>query len=342
MNCANHIQTAAVAYCRTCGKALCESCKRPVRGAIYCEDCLASRVEGAPGTAGGPAAGVVINPDAPNPAIATLLGFIPGVGAMYCGEFMKGLIQILIFAALIAAADRADFFGVLVAFWYFYMVFDAYRTAKAKQLGQTVTDPFGLGFGPGPAAGAGAGAGGSAGATAASSGAYPSAASSAYSPWNPAAMGSGNRLPIGAFLLIGVGLLLMLENVGFIRLHVFGSFWPVLLIVLGVYLFFRRRQRGGCQCARCTATCGMGPAVLVTLGVLFLLDQFTWRLGFRNTWPILLVVIGVIGFLRSSGPTTGHIEAGAAVPEAGAPVPPAAASGGDPDNPEKQSEAYRG
>src|SRR5437868_14581273 len=104
MNCANHSQTPAVAYCRTCGKALCESCKRTVRGAIYCEDCLASRVEAAPGTSGGPpAAGVIINPEAPNPAIATLLGFIPGVGAMYCAEYMKGLIQILIFAALIAA-----------------------------------------------------------------------------------------------------------------------------------------------------------------------------------------------------------------------------------------------
>jgi len=332
MNCANHIQTPAVAYCRTCGKALCEGCKRPVRGAIYCEDCLASRVEAAPGTAGGPAVGVVINPDAPNPAIATLLGFIPGVGAMYCGEFMKGLVQILIFAALVAAADRADFFGILVAFWYFYMVFDAYRTARAKQLGQTVTDPFGLGFGAAPSA---------SGSAAASPGGS-SAASFANQASSWAAPASGNRLPVGAYLLIGVGVLLMLENVGFLRLHMVGSFWPVLLIALGVYLFWRRRQRGGCQCVCCTAACSMGPAVLVTLGFLFLLEQFSWRLGFRNTWPILLVVIGVMGFLRSSGSTAGHIEAGTSMPVAAAPSASGAAPGEGPDTSEKQSEAYRG
>lgn len=339
MNCANHSQNPAVAYCRTCGKALCEGCKRPVRGAIYCEDCLASRVEAAPGTPGGPTVGavagggVVINPDAPNPAIATLLGFIPGVGAMYCGEFMKGLVQILIFAALIAAADRADFFGILVAFWYFYMVVDSYRTAKAKQLGQTITDPFGLGFGATPSASGSAGASFSAG-----QGASGSSSAGQDSSW--IAPASGSRLPIGAFLLIGVGALLMLENTGFLRLHMVGAFWPVLLIALGVYLFWRRRQRGVCQCVRCTAACSLGPAVLVTLGVLFLLDELNWRLGFRNTWPILLVVIGVMGFLRSSGSTAGHIEAGPA--ETGAAAPVVTPPGEGEDTPAKQSEAYRG
>ena len=47
MNCAVHNQTQAVAYCRTCGKALCEECKRDVMGAIYCEPCIAARLQGA-------------------------------------------------------------------------------------------------------------------------------------------------------------------------------------------------------------------------------------------------------------------------------------------------------
>jgi len=34
MNCANHADAPAVAYCRTCGKALCANCTRPVRGVI--------------------------------------------------------------------------------------------------------------------------------------------------------------------------------------------------------------------------------------------------------------------------------------------------------------------
>src|SRR6478752_8465269 len=46
MNCANHSDQAAVAFCRTCGKPLCNQCTRDVRGVIYCESCLAARMEG--------------------------------------------------------------------------------------------------------------------------------------------------------------------------------------------------------------------------------------------------------------------------------------------------------
>src|SRR4029077_13999309 len=94
MNCAVHSQVPAVAYCRTCGKALCEECKRDVMGAIYREPCIAARLQGAPATtmpgAVPPPPAVAISvPGAPNPVIAGLLGFIPGVGAMYNGQFVK-------------------------------------------------------------------------------------------------------------------------------------------------------------------------------------------------------------------------------------------------------------
>ena len=46
MNCANHSQNPAVAYCRTCGKPLCSNCTRQVMGVIYCENCLAERMAG--------------------------------------------------------------------------------------------------------------------------------------------------------------------------------------------------------------------------------------------------------------------------------------------------------
>jgi len=46
MNCATHNDTAAVAFCRTCGKPLCSNCTRDVRGVVYCEPCLAARLEG--------------------------------------------------------------------------------------------------------------------------------------------------------------------------------------------------------------------------------------------------------------------------------------------------------
>jgi len=57
MNCAQHTDTAAVAYCRTCGKALCESCKRDVQGTIFCDPCLAARVHGGANSSFGAAPG---------------------------------------------------------------------------------------------------------------------------------------------------------------------------------------------------------------------------------------------------------------------------------------------
>jgi hypothetical protein len=60
----------------------------------------------------------------------------------------------------------------------------------------------------------------------------------------------------------------------------------------------------------------MGPAVLITLGVLFLLAQVTsnYWLNFDRTWPALLIVIGLVLFLRHSAPMNGHVprEYGAA------------------------------
>ena len=38
----------------------------------------------------------------PNPAAAAVLGLIPGVGAMYNGQFFKGLIHVVIFAVLVS------------------------------------------------------------------------------------------------------------------------------------------------------------------------------------------------------------------------------------------------
>ncbi len=41
------------------------------------------------------------------------------------------------------------------------------------------------------------------------------------------------------------------------------------------------------------------PVVLITLGLLFLLDEFAPSWGFDRTWPVLLVVIGVLMLFES-------------------------------------------
>ena len=106
MKCAVHTDREATGYCRNCGKALCPECTREVRGALYDEDCLAGLLA-APLAAGGPGgAGSV--PTETNPALAATLGFIPGLGAVYNGEYVKALIQVVIFGGLIAATFHSD------------------------------------------------------------------------------------------------------------------------------------------------------------------------------------------------------------------------------------------
>jgi len=67
----------------------------------------------------------------------------------------------------------------------------------------------------------------------------------------------------------------------------------------------------------------MGPAVVITIGVLFLLQEMRGGyLGFDNTYPLILVVIGAILLASSMAPSEGHIATAVAPP----PPPPAPGS----------------
>src|SRR6516165_5729890 len=149
MNCAKHTDVAAAGYCRTCGRPMCAACTREVQGTIYCEDCLARATNATMG------AGAGTMPPAPpppptmgepaSPGLAAVLGFIPGVGAMYNGQFAKGFVHVIIFATLIWLSDHVSgLFGLGIAAWIFYMVFDAFTTAKARKYGMTLPDPLGI------------------------------------------------------------------------------------------------------------------------------------------------------------------------------------------------------
>ncbi len=71
---------------------------------------------------------------------------------------------------------------------------------------------------------------------------------------------------------------------------------------------YGRRRRNYCGCERCGRRSLMGPAILITLGVLFMVSEFTWRVNFGDLWPIILIVIGVIKLLEFSASTEGHKE----------------------------------
>ncbi len=243
MNCANHVDVPAAAFCRTCGKPLCSSCVRDVRGVIYCEECLASQLSGTmppPGTTAVPP-GAEPQAGVGNPRLAALLGFIPGVGAMYNGEFGKGFVHVLIFATLIwMAAHVNGIFGLGIAAFVIYMPIEAYQTARARQMGLPAPDPLGLNrmFSSAlppvtPKAGVAAGA-------------VPVAGSEpAMMPEDePVESSVRSSVPIGAFILIGLGVLFLLNEMDVLNLDRLWRFWPLVLIAIGIRVLMRRRGMG--------------------------------------------------------------------------------------------------
>jgi hypothetical protein len=212
MNCAVHTDAEAVGYCRNCGKAMCSACVRPVRDVLYCEDCLAT-IMGIPAPPPPGAANVLppstsALPPAPvqaqrgsSPGAAFVLGFIPGLGAVYNGEYNKALIHIVVFAAMIVGlssdiGDSAEVvLSLLLAGFVLYMAFDAHRTARAKLAGDTSLDPI--------------------------------------ESW------SKNR-PVGPIILIALGALFLLNNFSWFPFYRIGRLWPLILIGVGILLFRNR------------------------------------------------------------------------------------------------------
>jgi Domain of unknown function (DUF5668) len=87
-----------------------------------------------------------------------------------------------------------------------------------------------------------------------------------------------------------------------------------------------------CNCRRCTIRSLMGPAVIITVGILFLLEQTRSGFSFGQTWPVILVVIGIISLASAMAPMDGHISStpvAPVVPPTGTPVPPASPAPGN-------------
>jgi hypothetical protein len=317
MNCATHNDIAAVAFCRTCGKPLCGNCTRDVRGVIYCEPCLAARLEGtAPVAAFVPPAasqqtvyppvgapGPAVRPAGPNPnpAVAGILaGFFPfGVGAVYCSQYAKGLAHLLIFVMLIFASNHAGdwdwVFGLGVAFFWIYQVIDAVRTARALQEGQPAPDPLGLG-----------------------------------QTFSMGEKFDSGKIPVGAVVLIGVGVIFLLHTMGIME-YGFDRFWPLLVILFGGWMFYRNyeRSRRICSCGRCSTRWLMGPAMVLTTGILFLLQSLDVA-EIHRTWPAWLLVVGIVKLVQSSASSAGHIAPLPPAPPAVAPpTPPPSTSNPD-------------
>jgi len=143
-----------------------------------------------------------------SPALALLLGMIPGVGAIYNGQYAKGLVHAVIFGLLITAISSHNLhgfeplLGILIGVFVFYMAFEAHRTAQRLAAGEPVEE--------------------------------------LSSFINVGEAG----FPIGAVILIGLGFLLLLNTLDLLSIDVVLRFWPVGLIAIGGYMLFTRLKGG--------------------------------------------------------------------------------------------------
>lgn len=210
MNCYLHADNPATAFCRDCGRALCAACQHPSQGTIFCQEHapVSTNFSASPNSAAqGP------NPyqqAAPaqhvSPGLAFFLGLIPGVGAIYNGQYVKGLVHAAIVGLLLSVATAIDgdsgegFIAMITLAFWGYMAFEAFHTAKARQAGLPV-DEFSSLIGP-----------------------------NVYR----------TRAPIGPIVLILVGVLFLLETLHVIHFRELARFWPVLLIVAGAVMLYNR------------------------------------------------------------------------------------------------------
>ena len=63
-----------------------------------------------------------------------------------------------------------------------------------------------------------------------------------------------------------------------------------------------------------------GPITLITIGVLFALNNFT-RYSFDQTWPVILIVFGLLSLLRRGIEPAGPASAPGTPPPYGYPAP---------------------
>jgi hypothetical protein len=258
----------------------------------------------APTAPGGAAGYVPASPVAPgsgpNPALAGVLaGFFPfGVGAVYTGQYAKGLAHLVIWGLLMAGLSTGDSHGtafivvlaIATGFFYCYQIIDAVRSAKALQAGQSVPDPFGLAqtFSTGPKV-------------------------------------DTSKIPTGAIVLIGIGVLFLLSTTGLFDVN-FDHLWPLLLILLGGWILASRwglfGARATCPCDRCRTQGLMGPAILMTIGVIAMIDSYR-HVGVFGYAGGILLVIGGVKLFRDGASYEGHRTlTGSDAGPAGGAVPP--------------------
>lgn len=110
-------------------------------------------------------------------------------------------------------------------------------------------------------------------------------------PPPPPGPGSIPRTLIGGFLVL-IGLLLALDQLGFVEAHHLMRFWPILVVLYGLAIL----QRGGRGVIYGT--------IVVLIGGWLLLNTLHWLIlePWQFIWPLILVVVGARILMRSGQP----------------------------------------
>jgi hypothetical protein len=234
---ASTIPADTVAFCRKCGKPLTQESRREWQSIPYCQPCLealqaaqpvpaaelkpepagaASAARASAPPSGSFASGSFPRPSPSgrltsssggtvSPALAGILGFIPGVGAVYNGHFAKGILHVVIFGLLVSivaadgTGDLRPMFVFLVILMGIYMPIEAYRSARAIERGEPDEEFSGI----------------------------------------LSAFGRKKPSPAGGVVLIVLGVVFLLNTLGYWRLGDLVQYWPILLIALGIFMLHR-------------------------------------------------------------------------------------------------------
>jgi LiaI-LiaF-like transmembrane region len=134
--CSYHSKNPAVVQCNQCARPLCPACDHRIRGFPFCQDCIVVGVELLRQQSQSPASRV--NTRRSSPFVATLLSFVPGLGAAYNGQTSKAIVHFAIFASFFQMAvltQGVHFFVLGVLGTWLFAAVDACRTAQLMRAG---------------------------------------------------------------------------------------------------------------------------------------------------------------------------------------------------------------
>jgi hypothetical protein len=115
--CSTHTELAARARCVECGSLLCETCRAKVAGRNYCRPCLPADLRRK-------------LPGRRSPLCAAVLSALPGLGQMFAGEKLRGLV----FGGSAIALANVDPMPspTILLLLYVFNLFDAWSLASER------------------------------------------------------------------------------------------------------------------------------------------------------------------------------------------------------------------